>query len=305
MAIVPVGKLSLQVPRQRGEGFVREIIDQMQGMAVRLASRVIEESMETELDRFLERGKYVRRKRSKRKESRVYCSKCGSHQRQDFRRNGHYQRGLTMRWGRVRVEVPQVKCRCGGNVRFEYQTIRPRQRIWDDLNLEIQAEYGRGLSYRQIKVDLDQRLRGSVALSTLNRRVLWLGSNEGSCMRWEKGEAPPHRAGRWDLDHSDVCHRRDAQGQSWSGSSRQTRSESADPGCPRGLADYGTYSTDCLDTSRWRRRSQLAEVPGDTVRSRAHSREWTGHVGFGWRNWLPGSLRECLLASTLAALRVS
>jgi hypothetical protein len=76
-------------------------------------------------------------------------------------------------------------------VRFQYETIRPRQRIWDDLDLEIQVEYGRGMSYRQIKVDLDQRLQSSVALSTLNRRVLWLGQAEGSFMRWNQGEAPP------------------------------------------------------------------------------------------------------------------
>jgi transposase-like protein len=89
------------------------------------------------------------------------------------------------------VNVPQVKCRCGGNVRFQYETIKPRQRIWDDLDMEILVEYGRGISHRQIKESLDQRLQSSVALSTLNRRVLWLGQAEGSFMRWNKGEAPP------------------------------------------------------------------------------------------------------------------
>jgi hypothetical protein len=76
-------------------------------------------------------------------------------------------------------------------VRFEYQTVRPRQRVWGDIDMEIQAEYGRGLSYRQIKLDLDQRLQSSVGLSTLNRRVLRLGQAEGMFMRWNKGEAPP------------------------------------------------------------------------------------------------------------------
>ncbi len=191
MAIVPLGKACLQVPQQDDKGFVTEIIKQMGGLAVQLAGRVIEESLETELERFLERGRYVRRKRSKRKESGVYCSRCRSHQRQDFQRNGYYQRSLAMRWGRVRVNMPQVKCRCGGNVRFQYRTIRPRQRIWDDLDIDIRAEYGHGMSYRQIKVELDQCLQSSVALSTLNRRVLQSGNGQGSCMSWEKGEAPP------------------------------------------------------------------------------------------------------------------
>ncbi len=38
---------------------------------------------------------------------------------------------------------------------------------------------------------MDQRLHSSVALSTLNRRVLRLGQAEGSFVSWNKGEAPP------------------------------------------------------------------------------------------------------------------
>lgn len=191
MAIVPLGGLILQVPQSGEDGFINAIVEQIRHQVVELAKRVLEESLEIELERFLGRAKHERRKRSKRKESRVYCSRCRSHQRQNFRRNGHYQRQLAMSLGRVRVNVPQVKCCCGGNVRFQYETIRPRQRIWDDLDLEIQVEYGRGLSYRRIKVDLDQRLHSSVALSTLNRRVLRLGQAEGSFVSWDKGEAPP------------------------------------------------------------------------------------------------------------------
>jgi len=57
--------------------------------------------------------------------------------------------------------------------------------------LEIQAEYGRGLSYRQIKVDLDDRLHSSVGLRTLNRRVLSLGSAESCFPLLGAGEVPP------------------------------------------------------------------------------------------------------------------
>lgn len=191
MTIVPIGKLTVQALGSGTEGVIQELIRQMKGQIVKVAGRIIEESLESELERFLGRAKHVRRKRSKRKESGVYCSKCRSHQRQNYQRNGHYQRQIALSWGRARVNVPQVKCCCGGNVRFQYETIRPRQRIWDDLDLEIQVEYGRGMSYRQIKEDIDQRLDGSVALSTLNRRVLRLGKAEGKFMGWDKGEAPP------------------------------------------------------------------------------------------------------------------
>jgi len=191
MSIVPIGNQYLQVPESGTSEFALELIEKMQAMVLHLVGRILEESLETELDRFLEREWYVRRRRSKSKETGVYCSKCRSHQRQNFRRNGRYQRQLAVQWGRVNVDVPQVKCQCGGNVRFKYQTIRPRQRIWDDLGLEIQVEYGRGLSYRQIKMDLDQRLQSSVGLRTLNRQVLNLGEKEGSFTFWKKSEAPP------------------------------------------------------------------------------------------------------------------
>jgi len=89
------------------------------------------------------------------------------------------------------VQVPQAKCWCGGYVHLKYQTLRQGKRIWDDLALEIQAEYGRRLSYRQIKVDLDRRLHSSDGLCTLNQKVLPLGSTEGSSPRMGQGEVPP------------------------------------------------------------------------------------------------------------------
>lgn len=191
MTIVHIGKLPLQVPESGSAEFVFELVEQMKSMILHLVSRCLEESLETEVDRILGRKWYVRRRRAKRKESGVYCSRCRSHQCQDFRRNGHYLRQLAMQWGRVQVQVPQAKCRCGGNVRLRYQTLRPGQRIWDDLALEIQAEYGRGLSYRQIKVDLDSRLHSSVGLRTLNQQVLPLGSAESSFTWLRQGEVPP------------------------------------------------------------------------------------------------------------------
>jgi transposase-like protein len=191
MTIVPIGNLPLQVPESGTTEFVFELVAQLRSMILHLVGRGLEESLETERDRFLGRKRYVRRRRAKRKETGVYCSQCRSHQRQDFRRNGHYSRQLAVQWGRVSVQVPQAKCQCGGNVRLRYQTLPPGQRLWEDLALEIQAEYGRGLSYRQIKVDLDRRLESSVGLRTLNQRVLALGSEKDHFVWRQNGEIPP------------------------------------------------------------------------------------------------------------------
>jgi len=191
MTIVPIGNLSLQVPENGSREFVLELVKQMKGMILHLVGRCLEESLETELDRFLGRKRYARRQRAKPKASGVYCSKCRSHQRQDFQRNGHYPRQLALGWGRVQLQVPQATCKCRGNVRLKFQTLRSGQRFWEDLQLEIQAEYGRGLSYRQIKADLDERLSSSVGLRSLNQRVLALGSDPGSFPWLKKGEVPP------------------------------------------------------------------------------------------------------------------
>jgi transposase-like protein len=191
MTIVPIGKLALQVPESGSAEFIFELVEQMRRMILHLVSRCLEESLETEQERFLGRKRYRRRRQAKPKETGVYCSKCHSHQRQDFRRNGHYLRQLALTWGRIQLQVPQTKCQCGGNVRLSYQTLRPRQRFWEDLRLEIQVEYGSGLSYRQIKVDLDQRLHTSIGLRTLNRQVLALGSAAGSFPLLQPGAGPP------------------------------------------------------------------------------------------------------------------
>jgi hypothetical protein len=132
--------------------------------------RCLEEVLETEVERWLGRKRHVRRRKTQGQRVEVRCSRCFSHERQLFRRNGHYRRKLDTRWGRVRIDVPQVVCVCGGNVRLSFQTLRRGQRIWHDLEWDVLVNYERGLSYRQIKADWDQCL-GSVGLRTLNQRV--------------------------------------------------------------------------------------------------------------------------------------
>ena len=62
MTIVPIGNLFLQVPESGSKGFAIEIIRQIRHQVVHLASRVLKDSLETELDRFLGREKPARTK---------------------------------------------------------------------------------------------------------------------------------------------------------------------------------------------------------------------------------------------------
>jgi putative transposase len=191
MTIVPIGNLILQVSPSEPPAFVPELCSAIQGQIRHVVGRCLEETLETELNRQLGRRRYRRRRHSKRQGIERRCSRCGSHQRQDFRRNGHYSRHLDTRWGRVALDVPQVQCVCGGNVPISFRTLRPGQRVWDDLAVEIRVEYQRGLSYRQIKMDLDERLASSVGLRTLNQRVLQVVPEGIPSTPLGIGEAPP------------------------------------------------------------------------------------------------------------------
>jgi len=80
----------------------------------RVAARCIEEALEAEVAKLLEREWYERRKCRKRRRTRARCKQCGSQDSQDFRRDGHYRRYWDTAWGQLRINVPQVKCTCGG-----------------------------------------------------------------------------------------------------------------------------------------------------------------------------------------------
>lgn len=54
---------------------------------------------------------------------------------------------------------------------MSFKTLRPNQRLWDDIESEIRERYGLGMSLRWIKACLDARLGSSVGLRTLNQRV--------------------------------------------------------------------------------------------------------------------------------------
>lgn len=171
MTIVTVGKLFLQVAAEE-QAYVSELCAALQGQIRQVIGRCLDEELKAEVDRLLEREAYVRRKRSKKQKVRLRCSRCLSHERQNFRRNGHYPRKLNAQWGQIQLNVPQVKCACGGNVRLRFRAFRPGQRMWDDFGVEVRLNYWRGLSYRQIKLEWDQVLGRSVGLRTLNQRVL-------------------------------------------------------------------------------------------------------------------------------------
>ena len=174
MTIVPTSKVNLQGFKEiiRREEFIGRLEQELVRVVKETVSQSLNAVLEEEVDRMLGRENYVRRKKSGERESeKGRCNGCKSHKVGDFRRNGHRQRGLDTSWGHLTLQVPQVECQCGHAVKVSYQTLENRQRIWDDVEVEIRAAYGRGMSLRCIKDDLDSLLGGSLGLRSLNERV--------------------------------------------------------------------------------------------------------------------------------------
>lgn len=172
MTIVHVGALPLQVrPDQKRQIYLEELKGQIEACVLYVVKQCIEAALEAEVTAQLGRAHHQRRDTVTPKQVKARCQRCGSHNRQDFRRNGHYPRDLNTCWGQVRLQMPQVECVCDGAVKIPFQSLRPRQRVWEDVSGLIRKQFGQGLSLREIKTDLDERLGTSVGLRTLNQRV--------------------------------------------------------------------------------------------------------------------------------------
>jgi putative transposase len=120
------------------------------------------------------RGYYVRRCRvSTRLRREGKCCRCGSSRSRRFSRNGFRCREpLVTSWGEVPLEVPRVRCECGGSVKIDFGgLIRPHQRISSDVDSQIQHLGGIAVSLRQMRELLGQLYIGPLALRTLNERL--------------------------------------------------------------------------------------------------------------------------------------
>ncbi len=100
------------------------------------------------------------------------CCRCGSTRSYRFSRNGFRTRHLLTRWGELSVELPRVRCVCGGSVRIDFaDVLRPYQRIWDDVDAQVQRWGALALSLRQMRQELTHFHIGPLALRTLNERL--------------------------------------------------------------------------------------------------------------------------------------
>lgn len=192
MTIVPIGKLIIQAGQGKNrEEYLPGFISGLQEAVKEVVKRSIEAELEEEVTRALKRKPHARSKKVSSEEQGAVCRKCGKPQVSQFWRNGHYPRGLDTSWGHLSLQMPQVRCRCGGSVGIPFRILKKGQRIWDDLAWEMEAEYGWGLSLRWIKAKEDAKLGGSLGLRTINERVQQAGDGREEWLARPLGSFPP------------------------------------------------------------------------------------------------------------------
>jgi transposase-like protein len=105
------------------------------------------------------------------------CCRCQSSASHRFSRNGFRKRRLLSRWGELQIDLPRVRCECGGSVQIDFGgLLRPYQRIWDEVDAQIRRWGALALSLRQMRQELTHLRIAPLALCTLNRRLQALSS---------------------------------------------------------------------------------------------------------------------------------
>jgi transposase-like protein len=192
MTIVPIGKVIVQEPKGAESGYWVKFDQQLQAIVQKVIGQCMEAMLLDELDRQIQRKRHQRRETMWGElHSRMKCGKCGSQQRNDYRRNGSYARGLDTCYGHICFRMPQVECKCGGSVQVSYPMLKARQRIWEDVRVAIRQQAGLKLTLRAIKAQLDACLGGSIGLRTINTCICTAAVGAEVERRFALPDTPP------------------------------------------------------------------------------------------------------------------
>lgn len=152
-----------------GEG-IQSFFTELHEALSHQVTRMIEEQLEQEVNTWLYRHWYERRRAVKRR-SQAYCQKCGSQQARQFLRNGYRLRQVVTQVGVISFRLPRVRCVCGGSVQIPFSIMKPYQQIWDDVIAQVHRWADLGLSLRQMQTEIGEQYDTQVGLSRLNQVV--------------------------------------------------------------------------------------------------------------------------------------
>lgn len=169
---------------------LKGMYEQMVEALLASATETINRALEKHVTDWLGREAYIRRKRV-RGSGLLCCQRCGSRVRWQFSRNGYRERDLTLVIGTLRIELPRVRCACGGSVSLNLPDLRPGQRLAADWAALVQHWSGLAYSLRQMKGELDAGVGTSVGLRSLNERLHRLAEQLPAWQRRWLSDVPP------------------------------------------------------------------------------------------------------------------
>jgi hypothetical protein len=83
------------------------------------------------------------------------------------------------RWGELAVDLPRVRCQCGGSVQIDFGgMIHPYQRICPEVDAQIERWGALCLSLREMQRELEQLHIGVLGLRALNERLHLLHTHQ-------------------------------------------------------------------------------------------------------------------------------
>lgn len=183
--LLAVGSVNYELPR-----LLKELHEELADGVVVLAEGRLNVEVRKQVDAGLGRGWYERRKKAK-GGGRFQCQSCGTRWRRQFSRNGYRKRSVDLAVGRLGIDLPRVKCSCGGSVSLHLEGLRPRQRLGDDIQALVGHWTELAYSLRQMKREVDEALKTSVGLRSLNERFHAVACRvPGWRSRWLQ-EVPP------------------------------------------------------------------------------------------------------------------
>jgi len=149
----------------------KQFLEQVKAELRKVMLRLFEKELEKEVDERLNRASHQRRSKMQKRSGLAYCQACGSRELQNFSRNGHRRRQILSQLGVLDFWLPRVVCTCGGSVKIPFSVLEPYQRIWDDLEAQIERWAQLGLSLRQMQGEIAKNCESQVGLRSLNQRV--------------------------------------------------------------------------------------------------------------------------------------
>lgn len=155
-----------------------DLADRMDSQVKETAEKVIQEEIDAKAKEVVGREKRERRDYDDASEAEVGCNHCGKKLRVLFSWDGVYTRFLLTLYGLVCLQVPRIRCACGGWVSPHYASFDPHQRCQEGVRRQVHGLTGMCLSLRQTRVVLAMRGQ-QLSVATISGQVAGIANLSG------------------------------------------------------------------------------------------------------------------------------